>query len=286
MGWKKCEQNVKMIIALLASFATFKEPFHLLTLTLLSLLLPLSFLLLSRLSIAHYLLTLNPPHQNPYFSPLLSIFLYTNPTLLHALVSIVLVASLVHGFTGRSTTFLSESPRPIFQPHLYVAWAFLSTLQVCVCLGIEGSMSAGVEGFGGFGNERSLFSGVVFFIGLHEAMCYWSRMVVKPVVDDTVFGVAKEEKWAERVAAALSVGGLWWWRLRDEVGFLVMVVEIEKKLSMGAGLNEFVGWWLYYLTVTIGMVRVVKGIMWVGMILLCREVERNNQEPRMVEDKV
>lgn len=31
-------------------------------------------------------------------------------------------------------------------------------------------------------------------------MLHWSRMVVKLVVDDTIFGVGREENWVERVA--------------------------------------------------------------------------------------
>lgn len=93
---------------------------------------------------------------------------------------------------------------------------------------------------------------------------------MKPVVDDTVFGAARGEKWVERVAVAASFGCIWWWRLRDEVESLVVVAKAKRELSMGIGVADFVGWWLYYLTVTIGMVRVVKGVMWLSMVLLCR----------------
>ena len=65
-----------------------------------------------------------------------------------------------------------------------------------------------------------MLSRVVFLLGLHETMQVWARMVVRPVVDDTVFGVAaREEKWVERVVVAASLGALWWWRLREDVGF-------------------------------------------------------------------
>lgn len=89
--------------------------------------------------------------------------------------------------------------------------------------------------------------------------------MVKPVVDDTVFGILAEEiRWAERVAMAAALAGLWWWRLRDEVESLVGIVEVKKELLVA----DFIGWWLYYLTVTIGMVRIVKAIMWFGVMLL------------------
>lgn len=107
-------------------------------------------------------------------------------------------------------------------------------------------------------------------------MVYWSRTVVKPVVDDTVFGYVKEERWVERVAMAASLGTLWWWRLRDEIESLVVMVEVKRELLIGVGIADFVGWWLYYITVTIGMVKIVKGIMWLGVILLCRRVEANS----------
>ena len=84
---------------------------------------------------------------------------------------------------------------------------------------------------------------------------------------------------------ALSLGGLWWWRLRDEVESLVIVAEMKREL----GVADFVGWLLYYLTVTIGMVRVVRGLMWVGMVLLgrrTRRVEHNYGDSCGDEDKV
>lgn len=119
-------------------------------------------------------------------------------------------------------------------------------------------------------------------------MMYWSRTVVKPVVDDTVFGLAREERWVERVTMAASFGALWWWRLRDEVESLVVVAEVQREVSMGGSLANFVGWWLYYLTVTIGMVRVAKGVIWVGMVLVFRQkkVEGNAGDTIGNEDKV
>lgn len=263
-----------------------RETFHILTVTLLSLLLPLSFLLLARLSIAHYLLSLGTNIAIPQpFSLVFSFFLYTNPTLLHAFVSIISLATLVHGLTGRMA-LLSEATSQSFQPRLYTAWIFLCTLQVCVGLGIEVSIAARIESTS-LGSERSLLCRVVFFLGLHETMLNWSRTIVKPVVDDTIFGAAREERWAERVIMASSLGGLWWWRLRDEVESLAIVAEMKRELLMGVGVADFVGWWLYYLTVTIGMVRVVKGLMWVGMVLLCRrKVEQTNGGSCGDEDKV
>ncbi|QCE13174.1 hypothetical protein DEO72_LG11g167 [Vigna unguiculata] len=75
-------------------------------------------------------------------------------------------------------------------------------------------------------------------------------MVVRHVVDDTVFGVEREVRLVERVVVAASLGGLWWWRFRDDVESLVVMVRV----------SDFVGWWLYYLPLNIGSrrLRVVK----------------------------
>lgn len=98
-------------------------------------------------------------------------------------------------------------------------------------------------------------------------MANWCRVVVKPVVDDTVLGFPREERWTERAAAAVSFGGLWWWRLREELESLVVVPEVKRELLMGIGAADFVAWRLYYLTVTIGLVKIVKGFMWLGLTL-------------------
>lgn len=114
-------------------------------------------------------------------------------------------------------------------------------------------------------------SRVIFLMGLHETMQFWKRTVVRPVVDDTVFGggVVREERWVERVVMAASLGGLWWWKLRDDVEWLVVMAEVKKEQLMEVGMVDFVGWWLYYVTVTIGMVRVVKALVWVVSVC-CR----------------
>lgn len=269
---------------LLNCVSLMRQLFHILTITLLSLLLPISFLLLARFSSAYYLLSLNsfPLLQSSSF--LFSFILYTNPSVLYLLVSIVSIATLIHGLTGK-ITFLSEFPGPALRPRLYIGWIFLCTLQVCVGLGIEGSIAAGIDG-SSFGLEKSLLSKTIFFLGLHETMLHWCRVVVKPVVDDTVFGVGREERWVEKVAMAVSFGTLWWWKLRDEVESMVVVAEVKRELSMGIGVAEFVGWWLYYLTVTVGMVRIVKGIMWLVMLWLGRKVRENSAESCGAEDKV
>ncbi|KAJ6329025.1 hypothetical protein OIU77_010659 [Salix suchowensis] len=270
MAWLK--KAVKLL-----GCAILREPFHVLTITLLSLLLPLSFLLLARLSSYSYLLTItSDPVQQPPSSFITSLFLAVNPAILYFVVSIVSVSTLIHGLTGRITPLSHESTGAIYRPGMYTAWILLCTLQVCVGLGIEGSIAAGMFDGSAFDIQRSLLSKVMFFLGLHETLIQWSRTVVKPVVDDAIFGAARDEKWEQRVILALSHGTLWWWRLRNEVESLVFSAEAKILLSMDLGAADLVGWWLYYLTVTIGTVRLVKGLIWVGVILLCKRVRRRN----------
>ncbi|KAK7269603.1 hypothetical protein RIF29_22336 [Crotalaria pallida] len=274
MGWKK---KMKEFFFNHVS-PTPKGVFYLLTHTLLTLLLPLSFLLLASISGAqYYLQTLDLYHSPQPFSFLFTFAININPCVLYVLVSIVSIATLIQGLTGK-ITLLSESSSSssttVLKPGLYTAWLLLCTFQVCVGLGIEGSIGAGVYDYisddSSFGVERSLISRVIFMLGLHETTQVWSRMVVRPVVNDTVFGIERKERWIEKVAVAASLGTLWWLRLRDEVETLVVMTEVKKEQLMDVGMSDFVGWWLYYLTVTIGMVRIVKGLMWMFMISLCR----------------
>ncbi|XP_061350110.1 uncharacterized protein LOC133295320 [Gastrolobium bilobum] len=284
MDWKQ-----KAIELFNSAASTPKELFYLFTNTLLSLLLPLSFLLLARLSGAqYYLQSLTLNHSSQPFPYVLSLALHINPCVLYVLVSIVTVASLIHGLTGKITLF-SESSSTVLQPRLYTAWLLLCTFQVCVGLGIEGSIAAGVyDSDSSFGVERSLLSRTIFFLGLHETTQVWSLIAVRPVVDDTVFGVARKERWVERVAMAASLGSLWWWRLREDVENLVIMAEAKKEQLMDVGMGDFVGWWLYYVTVTIGMVRVVKCLMWMFLICLCRRRTTgiSTVEPSDNDDKV
>lgn len=115
---------------------------------------------------------------------------------------------------------------------------------------------------------------------------------MRPVVDNTLFrgdgGQLREETVVDRVALAVSCGTLWWWKLRDEVEALVGVAEAKRALllllpvdgnvnvSFDVGTVDFVNWWLYYMVVTIGMVRIVKGSLWFGMILLFEQDRRRN----------
>lgn len=98
---------------------------------------------------------------------------------------------------------------------------------------------------------------------MYETMLYWSKSVVKPVVEDTLTMMgcssskAEEEikiRWVDRVGLGVSFGVLWWWRLRDQVDSLAADDHVA----------DFVGLGLYYLTVSIGVVRAFTAVMWVG----------------------
>ncbi|KAG4917241.1 hypothetical protein GLYMA_02G011900v4 [Glycine max] len=263
-----------------------REVLYLLTITILSLLLPLSFLLLATLSGAQYYLQALTYYSSQPFPYLFHLALNINPCILYFLVSIVSVGTLIQGLMGK-ITLLSELPSK--SSRISTAWILLCAFQVCVGLGIEGSIAAGLyddDDVSSFGAERSLLSRMIFLLGLHETTHVWCRMVVRPVVDDTVFGGARRERWVERVGQAAGLGTLWWWRLREEVETLVVVAQVKSEQLMDVGLGDFVGWWLYYLIVTIGMVRIVKGLMWIFMISLCRTRPTIEVESSQNDDKV
>ncbi|KAL8027060.1 hypothetical protein ABFS82_14G068200 [Erythranthe guttata] len=286
--WRRCD-----------AAAAVRVPFQILTTTLLSLLLPLSFLLLARLSTAQYFLsaTDNYPQEadaaaaaaeptSTSTSFLRSLFLYSKkPTVLHFLVSLITVSSLTYALTGKfifrpSHHSISGADQPPSERRrLYGAWLLLFVFQVCVGLGIEGSIAAGIDG-SGFGQESSFLLRIAFFFGLHETILFWRWTVVKPVVDDTMFGCWRKEGWVEKAAVGLSYGGLWWWRLREEVEALVVVPALMAEV----GVADFMGWWLYYLTVAIGVVRVVRGFVFTVGILTRRREEIDLRRPN--DDKV
>lgn len=261
------------------------ESFHIIAITFLSLLLPLSFLLLSRFSCAHYLFSLAGGVPFSGKSLLLKIFFNIIPPVLYILVSTVTIAALIHGLTGK-ITFSGESPANSYRPRLFASWTILCVLQLCIGLGIEGSMKSGISGAAAnFATQRSLISKVAFFLGLHEIMLLWFRVIVRPVVNDAVLGFPREERWIERAAVAASLGSLWWWKLRDEVETLVFGAEGKIGISIGITAVDLFGWWLYYVTVTVGMVRVVKGVMWVGMVLVFERVRVGNSDQIGAEEE-
>lgn len=134
---------------------------------------------------------------------------------------------------------------------------------MCIGVGIEASLSTGLnDAAAGRVEAGDLWNRLLFFLGLHEAVVHWTRTVVKPVVDDTVFGESQKERWFETAAIAVSFGGLWWWRLRDEAEALVVVAEIKWLTAAELGPADIAGWCLYYVTVAIGIVKIVKSAAW------------------------
>lgn len=277
------------------SFASPREIFYLFTHTLLSLFLPLSFLLLAKLSEIQYYFQryqkydYSSPQNFPY---ILTLALHINPIILYFLVFIISIASLIHVLSDKIIN-LGGSSTIVQQPRLYIAWILLCVFQVFVGLGIEGTILVGLydyESFSFVGVETSFLSRVVFLFGLHETTRVWCRMVVKPVVNDTVFGgVDRKERWVEKVVLAICLGILWWWKLRDDVEILVVMSEAKKDQLMEVGMNDFVGGWLYYLTIIIGMVKVGKGLVWIFMAMICscrREMRNSMVEPSENDDKV
>nr|GMD66700.1 Mediator of RNA polymerase II transcription subunit like [Ipomoea batatas] len=206
------------------------------------------------------------------------LFLNSNATLLHALLPLLAIAALTHALNARLTFVKSQAPVVVSGTRLYTCWVLLCTLQVCVGLGIEGSIAANVVGVSSLLNvnrQRSLLSRALFFLGLHQTMLFWSKTVVKPVVDDTIFGFSRRDRWVDKAAMAAGFGGLWWWKLREEVEALVVVAEVKRDLSMGVGVADFVGWWLYYLTITIGIVKVVKTVIGLPLVFFYRRIHQD-----------
>ncbi|CAI8603702.1 unnamed protein product [Vicia faba] len=294
MGWQ--EKSKEFFFNYVITIYTPRTIFHLLTISILTLLLPLSFLLLSSLSGAKFHLETHSLQEHlPY---IFSFAIHTSPCILYVLVSIVSVATLINGLMGKITVLNDSSNSILLRTRLYISWKWilLCIFQICVGLGIEASIAAGVfdsdeDVFVEDVVERSFLSRMIFLLGLHETTQIWSKVVVRPVVDDTVFGNGKREGlWVEKVVVAGCLGTLWWWKLREEIENLGVIGETEKEQLMDVGIEEFVGWWLYYLTVTNGMVRIVKGVMWIFMVSLCRrrviEVSEVELEQNQNDEKV
>ncbi|XP_058082824.1 uncharacterized protein LOC131230835 [Magnolia sinica] len=267
VGWSKWSQREELGAPILAL------SFHTFTVTLLSLILPLSFLLLARLSIAQHLLSYTP-YPTPS-SIILSLFLYTTPPFMHSLVVSITATALVCTLAGRAR-----------RPHLYVSWALLFVLQLCVGLGIEATPVASTWPVHINDGCVTWLRRVMFFIGLHEMMLFWSRTIVRPVVDDAIYGVVMEEWAVEKVATAAAFSALWWWRLRNEVEVLVAMVEVKKEALMGMDVVDLVGWMVYYMTVIMGVVRFMKGSVWLSQLLLHKEPNERFDSHCGEDDKV
>ncbi|KAJ8748267.1 hypothetical protein K2173_000839 [Erythroxylum novogranatense] len=278
MGWQNWQK--------LLNYAVFTEAVGVVAVTLLSLLIPLSFFAIAKLCSYNYLVTVTSDIEHPSSSFLFSFVLYINPAILYVLGSIVSVATLVHGLTGKAFLILiHDATGRTYKPCLYAAWITLTTLQFCVGTGIAGTQLFGIDNYS-FENGRSLLCRIIFFLGLHETMLQWFRAVIKPVVDHTVFGVSRDETWVQRVTMALAFGTLWGWRLGEEVDSLVIVAGAKMGLVMPLGVADLIGWWLYYLTFAIGVVKIIKSLFRFCMLIHCRRVCKFLAEPDWHEEKV
>lgn len=250
--------------------AAVKEGCRILATTFLSLLVPLSFLLLSRLSAARFFYSItkldeaNHPHK---ISFLTSLFYYSNTTLiLTVVVSVVAISALVHCLTGgNKAAFFITSKRG----RLHASWALFFLIEFGLILGIHGTIDEEIKNSYAY-TEGTLFSPsrLFFALGLHETMVFWWRNAVKPVADETaVFGVSGEAfGWVESVVSAVAFGNLWWRKLRDEAEALVVlpwVMRVELRMDVAAA--DVLGWLLYYLTAAIGAVRMIRALFWVVM---------------------
>ncbi|CAL9213439.1 unnamed protein product [Arabidopsis halleri] len=214
------------------------RPFQMISISLLSLLVPLSFLFLSRLSVS------SSSAPVTVSGLLFSLLHQADVGVLYTILSLIIVSTLIHNLSGKPECSVLHS-------HLYICWIVLFIVQACVAFGIEGTMST----------TMSITTDKSFSLAAQE------RVVVKPVVDDTVFGVyMEEERWSERAVVAVTFGLMWWWRLRDEVESLVVVAEVKRSLLIHLEGLDFVNWWMYYICVGIGLADV--GVLYTILFLI------------------
>ncbi|KAH0448741.1 hypothetical protein IEQ34_022541 [Dendrobium chrysotoxum] len=225
--------------------------FHAVCLTLLSLLLPLSYLLFCRLSY-----TPLPPTLN-------SIILYVA-------ISFLSLSSLFYSITGH--TLHIELPNCI-------AWAILCLFQACITFGIEGTIRDGFLPLGNtsaFAHEMWL-KRTLLFIGIYEQMMLWKEKFVEPVVDGTFIEKERMEQGIDRFIMGLSFSGLWLGLLQTEVGPLVLA-STRGGFSKRVGWCDFVIWFVTFATLMTGFVRAVQFLVWQLSILLqfmyCRVEEQ------------
>ncbi|KFK42615.1 hypothetical protein AALP_AA1G018500 [Arabis alpina] len=250
--------------------------FQVISISLLSFLVPLSFLFFSRLSLASASLVTVSGGS--------SLLHQADIGVLYTILSLIIIFTLIHNLFGKPKC-------SVFHSHLYLCSIVLLIVQVCVAFGIQGTINPNTtmsitpdRSLSLASQERWVLVRVMFFLGLHEVMLMWFRVVVKPVVDDTVFGVYMvEERWSERVVVALTFGLMWWWRLRDEVESLVIVMEVKRNLLIHLEGIDFVNWWIYYICVVIGVVKIFKDILYlVNMLILTIKRSRKGCESRVV----
>lgn len=223
-------------------FRQLKQSFHAICLTLLSLLLPLSYLLFPRLN--------SPPPLSLTF----------NTIIFYIFISFLSLSSLFYSFTGH--TLLIKLP-------ICIAWAFLCLFQACVTSGIEATIRSEfepLENTSGTAHETWLKK-TLFFIGIYEQMMLWEMTLVKPVVDDAIYDEERKERGIERFIMWLSFSGLWLWLLQREIEPLVLASG-RGELRNEAGWSNFILWLVTVATLLTGFVSAVKFLVWQIIVLL------------------
>lgn len=241
----------------------FISSLHCLAFTLLSLHLPLSFLLMNKLTTAHHLISTTRAAPHHPISIVISLLVETNPPLLHSVLLFICLFALMETVTGRKV-----------KPRLHVGWATLCLSQLCVGLGVEATTN--VTGKLAM-DENSVQTQlpwapqVLFFIGLYETALFWSRVVVKPAVDDAAATTAAGERWVDQAAMGVAFGVLWWWKVRGEV------VKMSRDGLMGMEVVDLFCWLVYWAILVTGFVRFVKVPFWIVNALMIRP------QPKRVE---
>ncbi|XP_020586542.1 uncharacterized protein LOC110028857 [Phalaenopsis equestris] len=191
------------------------------------------------------------------------------------------LSSLFSAITGHR--FNSKLPN-------WIAWGFLCLFQACITFGIEAMIRAGfqpLENISGIANCTWL-KRILLFIGIYDQMILWKTMLVKPVVDDTIFDGETKEGGMEMFVMGLSFSGLWQLLLQREVEPLFWVLG-RGGLRNGLDWCDFIPWLVTFATLLTGFVRAVKVIVWQLSVLLqfiyCRveqEAGRLNSEDNEV----
>ncbi|XP_051121650.1 uncharacterized protein LOC127245049 [Andrographis paniculata] len=150
-------------------------------------------------------------------------------------------------------------------------------MQLCLSLGVHQTVYEEEIKFG-----RSIDIGrlgllrrLAFAFGLHESMVFWSESVVKVAVDMAVDTGLRRWLWPEKAAMVGGLVNLWWRGLGEEAEVLVAAPWVGRGRGVGVRTADVIGWVLYYLTVTLGLIK---------MVLIIRRLYSNIVRGRDIKD--